>query len=115
MTTITPGTHTIDASFEVTTNHAGSTATQLSQQVDAASTTTTVATSDNDVFSDQQVTLTATVAVNAPGSGTPTGTVTFFSNNIQIGTPQPLTGYRPPVSRSCSRPRSIWSSTASPS
>ena len=42
-----------------------------------ASTTTTVSSSDNPSVSGESVTYTATIAVTAPGAGSPTGTVNF--------------------------------------
>ena len=54
------------------------------------STTTTVVSSVNPSSFGQAVTLTATVTANAPGSGSPTGTVTFYVGPVnpadQIGT-----------------------------
>src|SRR4029077_8485922 len=39
----------------------------------------------NPSLAGQSVTFTATVSVNSPGSGTPTGTVTFKDNSVNIG------------------------------
>ncbi len=50
------------------------------------STTTTVASSLNPSNSGQSVTFTATVSANSPGSGTPTGTVTFLDDGTSLGT-----------------------------
>ncbi|MGO9917427.1 MAG: Ig-like domain repeat protein, partial [Isosphaeraceae bacterium] len=68
-------------------NYNTSTSSVLTQTVSKDSTTTTsVASSANPSVSGQMVTFTATVAANAPGSGTPTGTVTFYANGLSIGT-----------------------------
>jgi len=53
--------------------------------VHKAATTTTVATSVNSVYGDP-LTFTATVAVVAPGVGTPSGTVTFIDGAATLGT-----------------------------
>lgn len=49
-------------------------------------TTTTVASSVNPTVFGQSTTFTATVSANAPGAGTPTGTVTFMDGSTVIGT-----------------------------
>jgi hypothetical protein len=49
-------------------------------------TTTTVASSVNPTVFGQATTFTATVSANAPGAGTPTGTVTFMDGSTVIGT-----------------------------
>ena len=58
------------------------------QTVNKDSTTTTVASStpSNVSVYGQSVTFTATVSVNSPGAGTPTGSVTFYDNGVAIGT-----------------------------
>ena len=64
------------------------TAAPLIQTVNQDTTTTTVASStpsDSSVYG-QLVTFTATVTVNSPGAGTPTGSVTFYDNGASIGT-----------------------------
>jgi Bacterial Ig-like domain (group 3) len=58
----------------------------LTQTVNRDSTTTTVTSSANPSVSGQKVTFTATVKVVAPGSGTPTGTVTFYNGSTVLGT-----------------------------
>jgi hypothetical protein len=85
------GSHSITASYGGDTNFAGSNSTgsPISQDVSQASTTSAVSSSGTSAFG-QQIVLTATVASNLPAHGTPTGTVTFYSDNVQIGTPQTL-------------------------
>jgi mucin-19 len=51
----------------------------------STATTTTVTTSNSSVYSGSSVTFTSTV-VPVSGSGTPTGTVTFYSDGVSIGT-----------------------------
>jgi hypothetical protein len=57
-----------------------------SQEVNPDATTTTVTSSVNPSGSGQPVTFTATVMATAPGSGTPTGTVTFKDGSKTLGT-----------------------------
>jgi hypothetical protein len=54
--------------------------------VNQAGTTTSVTSSANSAAVGQSVTFTATVTPVAPGSGTPTGTVTFLDGGSSIGT-----------------------------
>lgn len=55
---------------------------QLTETILPAPTTTTLSSSDsgNGIVVGQPVTYTASVSVNAPGAGTPTGTVTFYGS-----------------------------------
>jgi hypothetical protein len=62
-----------------------STSNVVTQTVNADPTTTTVKSSAATAVFGQSVTLTATVTANSPGSGTPTGTVTFFDGNTPLG------------------------------
>jgi N-acetylneuraminic acid mutarotase len=57
-----------------------------SQIVTQASTTTSVTSSANPSVSGQSVNFTATVSAVAPGSGTPSGTVTFKDGSTTLGT-----------------------------
>ena len=79
------GSHTIAASYVSDTFFASSSGAVL-QTVNQASTTTAVTSSANPSDFGQAVTFTATVTVNSPGSGTPTGSVNFFDGGSQIGT-----------------------------
>jgi protocatechuate 3,4-dioxygenase beta subunit len=58
---------------------------QVTQNVGPAVTTTVVGSSDNPSVFGQTVTFTATVTVNAPGAGTPGGTVQFESDGGNVG------------------------------
>jgi sugar lactone lactonase YvrE len=78
------GGHTITAVYWGDTNFAASSG-GMAQMVDAAATTTTVtALANPDVFG-QPVTFTATVNANPPGTGTPTGNVTFADDGTVLG------------------------------
>ena len=79
-------THSITAVYGGDTNFTTSTSSVLSQVVNQASTTTTLTSSANPSVYGQSVTFTATVAAVSPGSGTPTGTVTFEDGGNVIGT-----------------------------
>ncbi|HKF21440.1 MAG TPA: Ig-like domain repeat protein [Candidatus Angelobacter sp.] len=82
------GNHTITTNYGGDGNFNGSigSLTGNPQVVNRANTTTTVTSSANPSFFGQSVTFTATVATVAPGSGTPTGTVTFLDGGSPIGT-----------------------------
>ncbi len=70
------------------TNFSGSTSdgTGLTVGKDPAVTTATSSTAANTSVFGQPVTLTATVAASAPGSGTPTGSVMFLEGSTVLGT-----------------------------
>ena len=57
----------------------------LTQTVNQDSTTTKVTSSANPSVYGQSVTFTATVKAASPGSGTPTGTVTFYDGSTNLG------------------------------
>src|SRR5262249_6095994 len=80
------GGHSISVRYLGDTNFNGSDSAAVTQTVNRDGTTTTVASSLNPSFFGQMVTFTATVAAVAPGSGTPTGSVTFFDGKQIIGT-----------------------------
>ena len=85
--TLVGGPHSINAVYNAdggNTNFATSSTLghPANVTVAAAATTTTLATSANARVFGQSVTLTATVAVVLPGTGTPTGTVTFYDGPI---------------------------------
>jgi uncharacterized delta-60 repeat protein len=78
VSTIAAGSHSITASYAGDGGFNGSISNELSFTVSAADTTTTIVTSsDNPSVYGETVSFTATVVPNAPGAGTPTGTVTF--------------------------------------
>ncbi|KUN75600.1 hypothetical protein AQJ66_35610 [Streptomyces bungoensis] len=85
------GSHPLTATYGGSTNYNGSTSPVDPQTVSPANTTTTlVSAPDPSVFGQAKV-LTATVASVAPGSGTPTGTVSFFDGATPLGS-APLVG-----------------------
>jgi hypothetical protein len=77
------GSHTITANYGGDSTHAASTSTDLTQTVNQAGTTATVSSNLNPSVFGQSVTLTAQVTT---GSGTPTGTVTFYDGANPLGT-----------------------------
>jgi hypothetical protein len=79
-------THSITAVYGGNSNFLGSTSTALSQPVNQASTTTAISSSANPSVSGQSVTFTATVSAVLPGSGKPSGTVTFMDGTTALGT-----------------------------
>jgi uncharacterized repeat protein (TIGR01451 family) len=78
-------THAITAVYGGDVNFTGSTSNPVSQAVGQDSTATTLASSANPSVYGQSVTFTASVAANAPGAGTPTGTVTFMDGASTLG------------------------------
>jgi hypothetical protein len=87
-----PGTHSLKAVFLGTAPFTDSTSAAVSETVNKASTTTTLAVDNRAVLGSTFVILTATVAPVAPGAGTPTGTVTFMKGNTVLGTAQLVGG-----------------------
>lgn len=79
------GTDTITAAFTGATGWGNSSGND-SQVVNKDATTTTVSSSANPSVFSQAVTFTATVTANSPGSGLPTGTVTFKNGSTTLGT-----------------------------
>lgn len=82
LTSTTAGGKTIMATYNTDGNYLTSSATG-SHQVNKASTTTALTSNQNPSVFGQSVTFTATVSVNSPGSGAPTGTVTFTIDGQQ--------------------------------
>ena len=85
-TPLAVGNHNITAVYGGSANYAGSTSNIVVQRVNKANTTTVVVSSLNPSQFHDNVTFTATVAVVAPGAGSPTGTVTFMSGTTGLGT-----------------------------
>ena len=71
------GTRSLTAVYGDDTDDQGSTSAALAFKVSADATTTALAASPTAAVYGQSVTLTASVKVTSPGTGTPTGTVTF--------------------------------------
>jgi hypothetical protein len=87
ISTLSVGTPQITANYSGDTSFAASdsTLTPVTQTVNKANVTVALARTPNSttVFG-QPVTFTATVSVNAPGAGTPTGNVTFFDASANV-------------------------------
>ncbi|MBV8078966.1 MAG: Ig-like domain repeat protein [Actinobacteria bacterium] len=89
----TVGDHKIVASYSGSSNF-GASSDHLTETVAPAATTTALQSSVSSPVFGQQVNLTATISVNAPGAGTPTGTVSFTDGgqpvpacqNLPVGT-----------------------------
>ena len=79
-------THSITASYGGDGNYLTSTSSAAQQVADQDATTTSLASSANPSVFGQSVTLTATVTANAPGGGTPGGSVTFAEGTTTLAT-----------------------------
>jgi hypothetical protein len=79
------GSHALTAPFTGTGGFDDSTGV-ADVTVNRAATTVALGSSVNPAVTSQAVTFTATVAAVAPGSGTPTGTVTFQDGTVVLGT-----------------------------
>ena len=77
------GTHSITAIYSGDTNMAGSTSAAVAQQVNQASTATTLSSSVNPSGFGQTITFTGTV--QPPAGTTATGTVTFLDGSTSVG------------------------------
>jgi hypothetical protein len=75
-TYVAPGSDAVTATYNGDSNYATSASTALDVSIGQDSTTTSVGAAPSAPVVGQPVTYTATVAVVAPGAGTPTGTVT---------------------------------------
>ena len=85
--TLAVGAHSFTAKIVDATNaYLTSTSTAVAFMVNKANTSTSVSASANPSTYGQSVTFTASVAANAPGAGTPTGTVTFMDGSATLGT-----------------------------
>ncbi|WP_435769747.1 Ig-like domain repeat protein [Nocardioides sp. SYSU DS0651] len=90
LTTLGAGSHTVEARYAGSARHLAGSA-QAEQQVEQATTTTTVVASPSPSVEDQNVELVASVVADHPGSGSPTGTVTFYAGDEVLGS-APLSG-----------------------
>ena len=80
------GTHQVVAAYAGDANFATSTSSALAVTVNRATTATALGASANPSVFGQSVTFTATVTVQAPGGGTPAGTVAFNDGATTLGT-----------------------------
>src|SRR5207249_4484386 len=78
--------HPITATYNTDGNFNTSTSGTVTQTVNKANSTTAVVSSGSPSVSGQSVVLTATVTASAPGSGIPTGTVTFKDGAASLAT-----------------------------
>jgi hypothetical protein len=84
--TLMPGTHTLTAVYSGDANYGSTTSSAVTLVVTDANSSITLVSTPPQTTPGQQFTLTATVA-STTGSGTPTGTVSFFDqNNVNLGT-----------------------------
>jgi len=83
------GNHSLTVVYKKTAASSPSTSAVLVQQVNPASTTTTLASSLNPSVSGQSVTVKATVTTVSPGTGIPTGTVDFYDNGSLVASRPP--------------------------
>jgi large repetitive protein len=87
-----PSTHSITADYLGDVNFVSSNSATFTQNVSQASSTTAVTSSANPSVFGQGVTFTATVSAQLPGLGTPTGSVQFVVDSIDLGSPVALNG-----------------------
>ncbi len=85
------GSHSITAVYGGSTTFSGSTSTAVAQAVNQDATTSLVFSSVNPSASGQPVVFTAVEIAVSPGTGTPTGTVTFKDGTTALAT-EPLSG-----------------------
>ena len=86
ISTLKLGNHTITASYSGDGNFTASTAPSFTQVVSKDNTTTKLVATVNPSVYGQSISFTASVAAVAPGTGTPTGTVTFFDGSTTLKT-----------------------------
>ncbi|PWU21102.1 MAG: vegetative cell wall protein [Verrucomicrobia bacterium] len=80
------GAHSVSAAYSGDSNFGTNTAPALGQTVNQSGSTISLVSSANPSVRGQAVTFTAQVSAVAPGSGTPTGTVTFMDGNKSLVT-----------------------------
>jgi hypothetical protein len=83
---LAPGSHNIQGNYNGDSNFGPSSSPRLTQTVNQASTTTTLALAPSAGVAGQVITLTATITPAVSGTQTPTGTVTFSENGNTIAT-----------------------------
>jgi FtsP/CotA-like multicopper oxidase with cupredoxin domain len=84
------GAHTVSAVYGGNLNYQGATSLDITQQVNQASSRTVVTSSGSPAAAGSTVVFTATVTAVAPGTGTPTGTVQFTGDGVDVGAPAVL-------------------------
>jgi autotransporter-associated beta strand protein len=83
---LTLGSNSLTVVYAGDSNFTTSTSSALSETENQDATTTTINSATNPSVSGQSVTFTATVTVTSPGSGAPTGIVTFKDGSTILGT-----------------------------
>ena len=86
ISTLKLGNHTITASYSGDGNFTASTAPSFTQVVSKDNTTTKLVVTVNPSVYGQSISFTASVAAVAPGTGTPTGSVTFSDGSTTLKT-----------------------------
>ena len=86
------GTHVITASYSGDSNFNANTSSPFTQIVNLDVPTVALTASPNPSVFGQSVTATATVSATTPGSGTPTGSVTFLDGLTSLGTANLVNG-----------------------
>lgn len=86
VTFTTVGSDSLTAAYSGNSNFQASSSAALSQTVHKAASQVAIASSVASSVLGQSVTFTATVSAVSPGSGTPTGTVTFYNGSTVLGT-----------------------------
>jgi hypothetical protein len=76
------GTHSVAVIYSGDTNHSASTSAAFTQVVDQAATSASLSTTATPSVYGQPGSVTVTVKPNPPGTGTPTGTVTFAVDGV---------------------------------
>jgi hypothetical protein len=85
---LAPGVHALHAVFAAVSSFTNSSSAVLTETVNKDATTNTLTVDTNTFGISGFVQLTATIAPVAPGTGSPTGTVTFMEGSTVIGTAQ---------------------------
>jgi hypothetical protein len=86
------GSHSLSVSYGGSTSFLSSASTAINHSVTAASSMTTITSSNNPALVGQSISFTARLAAVAPGAGTPTGTIQFLIDNTAYGSPVALAG-----------------------
>ena len=90
LSSLTAGNHQVSATYDGDADFNVSSSAEITQGVSRSATTTSVASTNEPSVVGQPVSFTATVAAVSPGTGTPTGQVQFYVDNIALGDPVDL-------------------------
>lgn len=85
LSSVAVGSHSFTAHYHGDDRHDEGSSPPVAHTVDKARTTTTMASSHSSTAVGSSVTFTATVTVQSPGGGSPTGAVVFRANGVPIG------------------------------